>query len=531
LSAVLPGARLAAGIACAWAALMPIAGVERAGATDRPEVRVGAQVYVGNGGISHPQVATFRGIPYAAPPVGELRWQAPQALREPAGRRDAARFAAGCYQDSYNTDWYRKVGAAFGADPADFRDPPFSEDCLYLNVWTPRLDAAARLPVMVWIHGGANRSGWSFEPDYLGESLAARGDVVVVSIAYRVGIFGFFGHPELRGATNFGLLDQIAALRWVRDHIAAFGGDAENVTVFGESAGAADIGYLMVSPPARGLFRRAISESGGYQLLERRELAEVESWGRRLSAAVPGQPGLAGLRRLDSAALLAAASRALKDVDYGPAVDGASVRKPTAESFRSRSVPLDLLVGTNQDEWYMYVDDDPATLAADVETYPAPARPALRDLAAFEPTVRRGHDRAVTFANMVCPGYLMAGAVRRSGSRAWVYRFTRIRDGAGGERLRAYHGAEIPYVFDTHDAWLTTDPADRQLTGAMQRYWANFARGGDPNGAGLPEWPAYAQSDARVMELGNHVGELAAPDHALCLQQADVLYAMNGARP
>jgi para-nitrobenzyl esterase len=335
----------------------------------------------------------------------------------------------------------------------------------------------------------------------------------------------------LRGqerAANVGLRDQIAALRWVQDHIGSFGGDAGNVTVFGESAGAANIGYLMASPMARGLFRRAISESGGYQMLERRTLADAEAVGAALSAALPGHPDLAGLRKLDSATILNAANSALKDHDWGPVVDGAVVPAPFAAQEILRNTPVDLLAGTNQDEWYMYVDEDAAALAAALDALPAAARPALGSLASVGPTVRRGHDRAVTFANMVCPGYLMAGAVRRAGGRAWVYRFTRVRPGPGGDRLGAYHGAEIPYVFGTHDAWLATGDVDRRLTEMVQRYWSNFARSGDPNGEGLPAWPAYSESDAMIVELGDRVGPMAAPDHALCLQQANALY---GARP
>jgi len=493
-----------------------------------PQVRVGEEWLVGRFGATHPGVASFLGVPFAEAPVGELRWQAPQPLRAPQGRRAATEFAAACYQDDYNIDWYRKVGAAFGVESSRFRNPPFSENCLYLNIWTPAIGADAKLPVMAWIHGGANRSGWSFESNYLGENLAARGNVVVVSIAYRHGVFGFFGHPELEGASNFGLLDQIAALRWVQSHIGTFGGDPANVTLFGESAGAANIGYLMASPAAEGLFRRAISQSGGYQMLERRSPAELEALGESLAAAVPERRDLAHLRRLNSMTILAAANSALKDHDWGPAVDGVVVVSPVSAQEPLRVTPVDLLIGTNRDEWYMYVDDDPAARDAAIDAMPADSRPALRTLADSEVSVRKGHDRAVTFANMVCAGYLMAGAVRHAGGRAFVYRFDRVRPGPGGERLLAYHGAEIPYVFDTHDNWLATDEVDRRLTETLIGYWSNFARTGDPNGDGLPAWPQYVAADARLMALGDTVASQPAPDHALCLEQADTLY---GAAP
>jgi para-nitrobenzyl esterase len=517
-----PGSRYA-GILCAVALLGLSLSAPRAHSAASPEVRVGETVLVGRAGERDPAVSAFFGIPFAAPPVGELRWRAPQPAALPPGRRDATRIAPACYQDSYNTEWYRGVGKAFEANTARFPEPPVSEDCLYLNVWTPRAQPGAGLPVMVWIYGGANRSGWSFEPNYRGEALAGRG-VVVVSLAYRVGIFGFFGHAELDGAANFGLRDQIAALHWVREHIVAFGGDAENVTLFGESAGAADIGYLMRSPAARGLFRRAISQSGGYHLLERRTRADMESRGLALASALPGRLDLAGLRAADSAAIWAASESALADDELGPSVDGEVVMAAAAEGMLAHPAAIDLLVGTNQDEWYMYVDENPASLDAAIAEYPPGSHSALRALAASEPTPRRGHDRAVTFANMVCPAYRMAGAARAAGVRAFVYRFTRIRPGPGGERLGAYHGAEIPYVFDTHDTWLPTDEADHRLTDQVMRYWVNFARSGDPNGPGLPAWPAYDAGDPRVLALGDRVEPRAAPDHALCLELADVLY-------
>jgi para-nitrobenzyl esterase len=366
--------------ACSAALLLAACGGGRARETPvAPTVEANHETLVGAYGDRYPRVASFKGIPFAAPPVGELRWRAPQPHTPRAGVQTAQGFAAACFQDSYLTDWYRRVGAAFGADPADFSDPPSSEDCLYLNVWTPALDRSAHLPVMVWIHGGSNKSGWSFEPNYHGEVLAARGHVVVVSIAYRVGIFGFFGHPELRGSTapaNFGLLDQVAALRWVHANIRPFGGDPGNVTVFGESTGATGIGYLMTSSLAGGLFRRAASQSGGSLMRSDASLADAEKAGLQLADALPGHPGLAELRRRPSAEVFQAAKVALPDHDFEPVVDGISLTLPPAAYYRRHGIPYDLLIGSNSDEWHMYVDDTPASLTDSLKDLP----PATREL-------------------------------------------------------------------------------------------------------------------------------------------------------
>ena len=491
-----------------------------------PTVTAGGELLVGAHGTRHPRVAIFRGVPFAAPPVGERRWRAPEPPVPRAGPRRATTFAAACFQDGYNSDWYRKVAAAFGARGIEFRDPPFSEDCLYLNIWTPALDRRAALPVVVWIHGGSNKAGWAFEPDYDGEQLAARGHVVVVSVAYRLGVFGYFGHPQLRGAAapaNFGLLDQVAALHWVRGEIREFGGDPGNVTIAGESAGGAAVGYLAASPLAAGLFRRLISESGGFQMLEDLRLADVERVGVAVAAALPGTPDLAAMRRLPSAEVFAAAKRALPDYYYSAVVDGISLDRSPAASYRA-GLPFDLLIGNNGNEWYMYLDDDPAALARTLDGLAPAARADLEAVAARDPGVRRGHDHVVTLASFECPAYAMAAAAAAGGHRAWVYRFTRVRPGPGGAALLAYHGAEIPYAFDTHDAWFSRDADDDRLTEAMLGYWSNFARHGDPNGIGREPWPAFREDAPRVQELGARIGPLPAPDKALCDRVAPALY-------
>jgi len=521
------GALLAAGSLCLSFA-SGLHAESAAGAMQQaPRVEANGESLQGTFAEAVPTVAVFKGIPFAAPPVGDLRWREPLPSQPRAGTLQATAFAPACYQDAYLTDWYRRVGAAFGAPASAFVDPAVSEDCLYLNVWTPRLDGKAKLPVMVWIYGGSNRSGWTFEPNYLGPHLAQRGNVVVVTIAYRVGIFGFFGHPELRGAeypTNFALLDQVAALRWLRANVAAFGGDPDNVTLFGESAGATDIGYLVNSPLARGLFHRAVSQSGGFQMQDRLDRSHAEAAGVALSAQLAGKPDLAALRRLSSREIWDAALRHVPDHRYTPVVDGKSVVASPAQAYARDGIAYDLLIGSNEDEWYMYVDADPQGLAKDLAEIAPAARGPLAARAASESDVRTARDKVVTLVNMVCPSYLMADAARRASRNAWVYHFTRVRPGPGGVTLRSYHGAEIPYVFGTPDAWLAGDATDTALTERMMDLWANFARYGNPNGPRGGEWPLFDPSAPRVLELGDRVAPMASADYELCRSPAGNLY-------
>ncbi|MYJ76177.1 MAG: carboxylesterase family protein, partial [Gammaproteobacteria bacterium] len=307
------------------------------------------------------EVMRFSGIRFAQPPVGDWRWRPPRPAAEPPADLpvDATQWPPACVQGHDNTEWYEGVAAAFGQPPAVAPSrPEIAEDCLFLNIWTP--DVASRFPVMVWIHGGANLNGWSFEPNYRGRELAAMG-AVVVSIQYRLGVFGFLAHPALTAESphassgNYGILDQIEALRWIQANIARFGGDPSNVTLFGESAGAGDIAYLLLSPLTDGLFQRAISQSGGWPADQRRTLAENEAQGvaflRRAEAA-----GIDELRRLPARSLLAVAKEHFERDYDDPPVDGWLLPAPPADLLARRAFePRSVKVGFNADESFMHV--------------------------------------------------------------------------------------------------------------------------------------------------------------------------------
>ena len=310
-------------------------------------------------------MAVFRGIPYAAPPVGELRWRPPEPHVPRAGNQDASRFGSACPQLQGNPDWHRDVAQKFGWSPDEIPDlTDIREDCLYLNVWSQNLNGDAPQPVMVWIHGGNNIDGFSHEPHYFGHNLAKR-DVVVVSINYRLGALGFMAHPALTAESdrkvsgNYGLLDQIAALEWVRDNIASFGGDPDRVTVFGESAGAGDIGTLIASPLARGLFRRAIIQSGGYPLYNTATVSDDAVFGVKLMSALgvgdgPGQ--LEKMRALSWQEIVAAVPSAAPGSFTGAVVDGWLLPEPAADIFEAQEQnPTEIVIGSNANEWLMYL--------------------------------------------------------------------------------------------------------------------------------------------------------------------------------
>lgn len=471
------------------------------------------------------QIAEFKGIPFAQPPIGELRWRAPRPHVPRPGPQDAKRFAAGCMQTSSGVDWYAGVAGTFGHPPEVVGRPvDVSEDCLYLNVWTPTLDEVVGLPVMVFVHGGSNSGGWSYEPNYVGTRLAGRG-VVVVSIAYRLGTLGFFAHPALgqvgegdqtEPVANFGLLDIRQGFQWVRENIRAFGGDPENITAFGESAGAFDIIDLLTADMAAGkaqdsLFRRSISQSIGGSLVDRQTLKQEQATGVLLMSKLGLDPDITAERmRAVPAQDLLRASQELPSGHYFDAVvDGRTLRQAPRDSLQQANTHgVDILAGTNADEWYMYVDANATQedLEAWIGKNAAEDRDELLAQTSHESDPRRSLDRLRTARNMLCPSRYLAEQVNQGGGRAWVYYFTRQRSGPGGEKLGAYHGAELPYVFDRHDDWLPTDAEDRKLTKAMMDYWVQFAKTGDPNLPGRPPWPRHTKRSPAVIELGEHIG-------------------------
>jgi len=472
-------------------------------------------------------IAVFRGVPFAQPPIDNLRWRAPLANTARPGPQKATEFAPACMQTTYTTDWYADVAKAFGHGPESAARPgAISEDCLYLNIWTPQLDSSANLPVMVWVHGGSNKGGWSYEPNYIGAKLAAKG-VIVVTTSYRLGAFGFFSHPLLDNddgepVANFGLLDSIEAFRWVAQNIRAFGGDPDNITAFGESSGAGDISdWITTDIAEERLYRRSILQSSAGSLVARRSLADEQNLGRRLidSIGLKGEPSAENIRQIPAEDILTAAEEELAGHYFDAVIDQLTLRlSPLASLGDMTKFETDVLIGSNADEWYMYIDESVGR--ADLEQKIAQLAPGheaeLLAMVAQETDVRRAMDRIMTAAEMLCPSRYLASTVSRLGGRGWVYYFSRQRSGAGGEQLGAYHGTEIPYVFDTHDDWLPVEETDQILTETVMDYWVQFAATGNPNIQGQPEWPVYNSNNPRVMELGDNISAIAPPDKRLC---------------
>jgi para-nitrobenzyl esterase len=457
-------------------------------------------------------VQVFLGIPYATPPVGDLRWKPPVPATKWTGVRKATDFGSHCLQ-----------GKVFG--DMNFRDPGGSEDCLTLNVWVPAKRTSAKLPVMVWIYGGGFVAGTTSEARQDGTVLAQQG-VIVVSMNYRLGVFGFFVHPELakesgrNSAGNYGLLDQLAALHWVHDNIAAFGGDPANVTIFGESAGSFSVSSQMASPLSQGLFQKAIGESGAafsrsglsFEALSAREEKDVKLVSEKLGVST-----LAELRAIPAEKLLQVFGKpGPGSFAFGPDVDGYFLPESVPAIFAAgKQNDVSLLAGWNHDEGSFEVVFSPQKPSA--ESMKANAEKDFGEKATEflklyptdtdEQMLRSALDYAGDRFIALSTWDWMEAQSKTGKQPIYRYRFDLGPPpaNANAPKLGAFHSAEIEYVFGQLDskAGVPWRPEDRQLSEEMQKYWTNFAKTGDPNGTGLPEWPRYSAADGwPVMYLG-----------------------------
>ena len=439
--------------------------------------------------------AQFLGIPYAEPPVGPLRWRAPVPKKPWSGVRDTGAFGSSCSQ--------ALLGGAWNRHDADNGE----EDCLYLNVITPAWPASQPLPVMFWIHGGANLGGSGSGDLYTAGTLTAHG-VLIVTINYRLGVFGFFAHPELTSESphaasgNYGLMDQILALHWVHDNIARFGGDPSNVTVFGQSAGSMDIGILMTSPLSRGLFQKAIGESGApfYPVLVPFE--QAEQTGQQFAASLPalaGQNPIEFLRQVSAQDLIAKAAKSMwGNPPVGPIVDGWVVPRSPEETFKSgKEAPIPLLLGTTTREFG--ASESPDALRQDIQGYAGKLAPQALALYGVAGDGQGTDDPLYGSAGVQwnadigfhCP--ISTEAMWHAAAHHPTFEYELDHAIPGQEAQGALHSAELPYVFGSFptsgNIGGNFGPVDKHLAELMEDYWTNFAKTGDPNGAGLPHWP------------------------------------------
>ena len=453
-------------------------------------------------GVAADGFEVFEGVPYAAPPVGAGRWKPPAEAAAWKGVRDAAAFGPACFQPK------PRAGSIYAEPPV-----AMSEDCLSLNVWSPK--GARKAPILVWIHGGSLVSGASSEPMYDGAALAKRG-IVVVSINYRLGVLGYLAHPELsaespdRVSGNYGLLDQIAALRWIQRNIAAFGGDPANVTIAGESAGGLSVMYLMASPPARGLFAKAIAQSAYMistpTLREARfDHVPAETAGAALAAKLDAK-GLADLRAMDAETLTTSALKA-GFATFGT-VDGKVLPGQLVDVFdRGEQARVPILAGFNSGEIRSLRVLAPPP-PADAATYEAEIRKRYGDLADDYLKLYPSTDLAESV--LLAPrdalyGWTAERLVAKqtaAGAPGYLYLFDHGYPAAEAAGLHAFHASEIPYVFGTAKttppAWPKNPdtPEEAKLSAAMIDYWTSFARDGVPRAAGQPAWRPYGAERA-----------------------------------
>jgi para-nitrobenzyl esterase len=507
--------------------VLPLALLMLPGVSAQAQPAAGPIVTVSGGKIQGallpaPGGAVFKGIPFAAPPVGELRWREPQPVKPWNGVRPATDYAATCAQ--FNMNWNKLAVSKE------------SEDCLYLNVWAPEWPVKTKKAVMVWIHGGANMGGSALgqggiEPPFDGASLARRG-VVVVTIQYRLGLLGFMGHPELTAESphhasgGYGILDQIAALRWVHDNIARFGGNPANVTVFGQSAGAQDTTILVASPLTKGLITKAIAESGTPMIGDKRlqSPAQMQELGETLAQLLkaPEKDPVKYLRSLPVEQIVAATPEFRKAIaekhlilDVG--MDGYAVPEFSPEVYRSgQEAPVPLMIGSNGKDnpgaGRTNPNATPAEQMAEVKTrvetvygkYPDLLERALAvygldgsrgEISTYPPYGGPARQFGVDLS-MRCEADTLAGW-HSALAPTYQYEFN-----AGTPDHPPVHSAELDYVFGFLGDQ-AAEPNLVKLSQQMQTYWTNFAKSGDPNGAALPNWPRYDSKSRDYVNLSN----------------------------
>jgi para-nitrobenzyl esterase len=462
-------------------------------------------------------VMAFKGIPFGAPPVGELRWKPPQPVASWTGVRSGKEFGAVCIQPHQRD----RVPNNRSVDEPD--SPPMSEDCLYLNVWTAAPSPRAKQPVMVWIYGGAYTEGAGSTPHNQGDPLAAKG-VVVVTFNYRLGAFGFLAHPELttesprHASGNYALTDTLAVLQWVKQNIGAFGGDANNVTIFGESAGAAMSAALVGSPAAAGLFQKAIAESGIWMGLNLAPMRSRESAEQQTvkAAAELGAPDLEALRAMPADQV------ATKLPKQGMIIDGWVVPEDLTIAFANgRQNRVDVLVGSNRDEGSFAAGFGPPMTAQRWKESAAQRWGNLSELGlaaypAASDTEAVAANNSIFTDNMAYIMRVFGERQRSIGKRAYIYHFVREPPYAPGSRnLGVCHTCEMAYVFDnlasvrvypdsSSPELAAASATDRKVAAITSSYWVNFAKTGDPNGPGLPKWPQI-QNAAKgpVLQIGS----------------------------
>ena len=511
-------------------------------AIDQP-VKLDSGIVSGTPG-NNAEVRVFKGIPYAAPPVGDLRWKPPQPALKWEGVRAADQFGSSCMQGGGAGGGRGRGGAKGGGAPvakgpapaaAAARGPANSEDCLFLNVWTAAKSSSERRPVMVWIHPGGYTSGSGSSPGTDGENLAMKG-AVLVTINYRLGIFGFFAHPELtkesphHSSGNYALLDQQAALAWVQRNIAGFGGDPKRVLVFGDSAGSSSIANLVASPLSKGLFQRALGESGawmGLSIAPMTKLEAAEQAGTRTMQQL-GANSLAELRAKPAPEVLGGRGG-------GPVIDGWFMPDDPANIYaQGKQIDVPILAGSNKDEGTFF--QSPTTAAMFTQS----SKTRYGDLAdAFFKLYPAGSDEEATISSFSVfrdqLGFVMrnwALAQTKTGkSKAYVYYFTHEPPIPGGNpppspvvtarQQGATHGAEAQYVFENllgNRPWMDLD---HQLADTLSSYWVNFAANGNPNGKGLPVWPAFNEKENQRLVLGDKIepGQALTKDQLALFQQ------------